>query len=71
MAGLGNTEVRESVWERQYWRGADEEGDQLLDFDDIERLCKRLNAHIPPKELKELFDVRRQFPGGYMTLITF
>ncbi|KAF5328373.1 hypothetical protein D9619_013248 [Psilocybe cf. subviscida] len=71
MAGLGNTEVRESVWERQYWRGADEEGDQLLDFDDIERLCKRLNAHIPPKELKELFDTTDTEKRGYIDFEQF
>lgn len=70
MTGLGNTEVRESVWERQYWKGADEEGDQLLDFDNVERLCKRLNAHIPPDELKELFEVRRQILGSDMMLTT-
>ncbi|PPQ88911.1 hypothetical protein CVT25_009146 [Psilocybe cyanescens] len=42
-----------TVWERQYWKGADEEGNQVLDFDDVERLCKRLNEALR-KLFKEL-----------------
>ena len=57
MTGLGNIETRQNVWERQYWKGADEEGDQVLDFDDIERLCKRLNVNITTAELTKLFKV--------------
>ncbi|PPQ81377.1 hypothetical protein CVT25_015898 [Psilocybe cyanescens] len=55
MAGLGNVDVRQTVWERQYWKGADEEGDQVLDFDDVERLCKRLNVNIAYEALQKLF----------------
>lgn len=54
---VGNTEVREAVWERQYWKGADEEGDQKLDFDDVERLCKRLHANLKKAEVQNLFTV--------------
>ena len=57
MTGLGNVEMRQSVWERQYWKGADEEGDQVLDFNNIERLCKRLNVNITAVELAKLFKV--------------
>lgn len=57
MTGLGNVDVRQTVWERQYWKGADEEGDQVLDFDDVERLCKRLNVNMPPEALRKLFKV--------------
>ena len=57
MAGLGNVEMRQNVWERQYWTGADEEGDQVLDFDDVERLCQRLNVNITTADLTKLFKV--------------
>jgi len=57
MAGLGNVEMRQNVWERQYWKGADEEGDQVLDFDDIERLCMRLNVNLKTPDLQKLFKV--------------
>jgi phosphatidylinositol phospholipase C delta len=57
MSGLGNVEMRQSVWERQYWKGADEEGDQVLDFNDVERLCKRLNVNITTTDLTKLFKV--------------
>ena len=58
-SGVGNTEVREAVWERQYWKGADEEGDQKLDFDDVERLCKRLHANLKTTDIRHLFEVGR------------
>jgi len=57
MAGLGNVEIRQNVWERQYWKGADEEGDQVLDLDDVERLCWRLNVNITTADLTKLFKV--------------
>ena len=57
MAGLGNVEIRQNVWERQYWKGADEEGDQVLDLDDVERLCMRLNVNITTADLTKLFKV--------------
>jgi phosphatidylinositol phospholipase C delta len=63
MSGLGNFETRQSVWERQYWKGADEEGDQVLDFEDVERLCKRLNVSKTTVELKKLFTVGFFFHG--------
>lgn len=59
MNGLGNVEIRQSLWERQYWTGADEEGDQVLDFDDVERLCMRLNVNLTSSELNKLFQVSR------------
>ncbi|KDR66475.1 hypothetical protein GALMADRAFT_259273 [Galerina marginata CBS 339.88] len=55
MAGLGNVDMRQTVWERQYWKGADEEGDHVLDFDDVERLCKRLNVNMTTAEIRKLF----------------
>jgi phosphatidylinositol phospholipase C, delta len=56
-AGLKDPDMRQTVWERQYWKGADEEGDQLLDFDDVERMCKRLHANIPTQQLRIYFTV--------------
>jgi hypothetical protein len=61
MRGLGNGQLRQAVWERQYWKGADVEGDQKLDFDNVERLCKRLNVNSPTQELRRLFEVRPVF----------
>ena len=57
-AGLNDPDMRQAVWERQYWKGADEEGDQLLDLDDVERLCQRLHANIPVQQLRIYFTVR-------------
>jgi phosphatidylinositol phospholipase C, delta len=61
MSGLGNIEMREAVWEKQYWKGADgdgEEKDQKLEFEEVEKLCKRLNIRSSKEELLRLFKVR-------------
>jgi hypothetical protein len=57
MSGLGNIEMRQVVWEKQYWKGADSESDQKLDFDDVEKLCKRLHINSPADDLLRLFKV--------------
>lgn len=57
MTGLGNVDLRQTLWERQYWKGADEEGDHRLDFDDVERLCKRLNVSLMRPQLQRMFQV--------------
>jgi len=61
MSGLGNIEMRQAVWEKQYWKGADEGKDQKLGFDEMERLCKRLNVNSSTDTLFRLFRVRVEF----------
>lgn len=58
MSGLGNLEMRQAMWEKHYWKGADEEQDQKLMFDEVEKLCRRLNINSSPSELRRLFKVR-------------
>jgi phosphatidylinositol phospholipase C, delta len=57
MSGLGNVEVREAVWERQYWKSADVQADEKLEFEEVERLCRRLNINSGRDDLKRLFKV--------------
>lgn len=57
MSGLGNLEMRQAMWEKHYWKGADEEQDQKLMFDEVEKLCRRLNINSSSSELKRLFKV--------------
>ena len=61
MTGLGNVDLREAVWEKQYWKGADEEADQRLYFEDVETLCKRLNINPSREDLLRRFQVRFLF----------
>ena len=58
MSGLGHSALRQLVWEKQFWKGADEEKDQKLDFDDVERMCRRLNINPSRDDLKRRFKVR-------------
>ena len=58
MSGLGGAAMTEAVWEKQFWKGADDEHDQRLDFDDVERLCRRLNINPSREDLLRRFKVR-------------
>ncbi|KAH9474534.1 1-phosphatidylinositol 4,5-bisphosphate phosphodiesterase 1 [Psilocybe cubensis] len=55
MRGLGNVEMRQALWEKHYWKGADEEQDQKLTFDEVEKLCRRLNINSTNEDLLRLF----------------
>jgi phosphatidylinositol phospholipase C, delta len=57
MTGLGKTELRRTVWERQYWKGANEGSEHILNFDDVQKLCLRLNVNLSEKELRKIFQV--------------
>ncbi|KAJ2933007.1 hypothetical protein H1R20_g4087, partial [Candolleomyces eurysporus] len=70
-AGVGNNEMRQAVWDRQYWKGADEEGDQKLDFDDVERLCKRLHANLKSSEIRNFFEQADPESKGYLEFAGF
>ena len=65
MSGLGHGSMREVVWEKQFWKGADEEKDQRLDFDDVERMCRRLNIN-PSRD-----DLMRRFKVSFLLLSFF
>ncbi|KAJ7594064.1 PLC-like phosphodiesterase [Mycena floridula] len=63
MAGLGNLEMRQTLWEKHYWKSSDEERDQKLEFSEVEKLCKRLNINTNSENLLRLFnatDVRKR-----------
>ncbi|KAI0305117.1 1-phosphatidylinositol-4,5-bisphosphate phosphodiesterase 1 [Multifurca ochricompacta] len=55
MRGLGNVHLREAVWAKQYWKAADEQADQKLYFDDVEKLCRRLNVNPSHEDLDRRF----------------
>jgi phosphatidylinositol phospholipase C delta len=59
----GNMALRESMWERQYWKGADTGQDRKLSFHEVELLCWKLNANLPPAEIKTLFFVNHSLDG--------
>jgi phosphatidylinositol phospholipase C delta len=71
MQGLGNGEMRQALWEKHYWKGADEERDQKLTFDEVEKLCRRLNINSNHEDLLRLFNVRAfaQLNIAWLTII--
>lgn len=63
MSGLGHVHKRQNVWERRYWRRADEHRDDKLSFEEVEKMCRRININLPKDELKLRFqeaDVQNQ-----------
>lgn len=61
MRGLGNLDLREALWAKQCWKAADEQADQKLYFDDVEKLCKRLNLNSSRDDLYRHFEARAPF----------
>ncbi|KXN88962.1 1-phosphatidylinositol 4,5-bisphosphate phosphodiesterase 1 [Leucoagaricus sp. SymC.cos] len=71
MTGLGNLDLRQTIWERQYWRGADQQGDQKLEFHEVVGLCKRLNVRLPSHQLQKLFRDADTQKLGYLDFQCF
>jgi hypothetical protein len=57
MSGLGHLEMREKLWENQYWKGADQIAEKKLDFKEVESICRRLSNHSSVEALHILFKV--------------
>ncbi|KAN0096938.1 hypothetical protein V8E55_001384 [Tylopilus felleus] len=55
MIGPGNEEIRQAVWVKQCWKSAGEENDQRLSFEQVEKLCRRLNINSSQEDLIRLF----------------
>lgn len=71
MSGLGSADVRQALWEKQFWKGADDEKDQRLDFDDVERLCRRLNINPSREDLLRRFKQADSQNRGYLDFADF
>ncbi|KAL0577534.1 hypothetical protein V5O48_004475 [Marasmius crinis-equi] len=66
MTGLQNNQLRDVVWEKQYWKGADKNQDQKLDFKELQGLCLRLNLNFGDAELKKVFKEADIHNRGYL-----
>lgn len=71
MTGLGNVEIRQALWEKHYWKGADEESDQKLEFSEVEKLCRRLNINSSSEDLFRLFKQSDVQNRGYLDFEAF
>ena len=71
MSGLGHVEARQSVWERRYWRGADEQRDDKLAFEEVEKMCRRLNLNFSREDLMRRFLEADSRQRGYLDFEDF
>ncbi|KAG6330246.1 hypothetical protein ID866_8842, partial [Astraeus odoratus] len=71
MSGLGNGEVRHAVWVRQCWKSSDHHDDQKLSFEEVERLCRRLNINSTPEDLMRLFKQADSQHRGFLDFSDF
>ena len=69
--GSGSLEMRQAIWEKQYWKSSDEEKDQKLDFRNVEKMCHRLNLDPPLHELKRRFDAADEERKGTLDFAAF
>lgn len=71
MSGLGHVEKRQAVWERRYWRTADEQRDDKLMFEEVEKMCKRLNIGFSQDDLLRRFKEADSRNRGYLDFDDF
>ncbi|KAL5514659.1 hypothetical protein ACEPAG_1975 [Sanghuangporus baumii] len=71
MSGLGHIETRQTVWEKRYWRGADEQRDDRLVFEEVEKMCRRLNLNFPREDLMRRFEEADSRRRGYLDFDDF
>ena len=71
MSGLGHIEKRQLVWERRYWKGADDSGDEKLNFEEIEHMCMRLNIRFSKDELRNRFNAADSKGTGNLEFADF
>ncbi|TFK64981.1 PLC-like phosphodiesterase [Pluteus cervinus] len=72
MNGLGHHEMREAMWDKQHWRSADEgSNDQKLEFEEVLRLCKRLNINSSEEDLDRWFKQADSRQQGFLDFDDF
>ncbi|KAF8432959.1 PLC-like phosphodiesterase [Boletus edulis BED1] len=71
MTGPGNEEIRHTVWIKQCWKSAGESNDQRLSFEQVEKLCKRLNINSSQEDLMRLFASADAQHRGYLDFADF
>jgi phosphatidylinositol phospholipase C delta len=69
--GSGSLEMRQAIWEKQYWKSSDEEKDRNLNFRDVEKMCHRLNLDPPRADLKRRFDAADEERNGTLDFAAF
>ncbi|KAF9652259.1 PLC-like phosphodiesterase [Thelephora ganbajun] len=69
--GSGGLEMRQAIWEKQYWKSSDEEKDRNLNFNDVEKMCHRLNLDPPRDELKKRFKAADEERKGTLDFAAF
>ncbi|KAJ7180437.1 1-phosphatidylinositol-4,5-bisphosphate phosphodiesterase 1 [Mycena filopes] len=68
---LDHNEIRESIWQKQYFKGADTGKDQSLNLDEVRSMCLRLNIDLPKDELERLFNEADTTHRKSLTFVEF
>ncbi|KAH9924976.1 PLC-like phosphodiesterase [Epithele typhae] len=71
MRGTGGADISNAVWEKQFWKGADTEQDQKLEFDNVEKLCRRLSINPSREDLMRRFKQADSQNRGYLDFDDF
>ena len=71
MSGLGHGETRQAIWEKRYWKCADVRRDEQLSFEEVEKLCRRLNLTLSKADLLNRFMDADTQGRGYLDFNDF
>ncbi|KAJ3877055.1 1-phosphatidylinositol-4,5-bisphosphate phosphodiesterase 1 [Lentinula edodes] len=71
MTGNFDHVLRDVIWEKQYWKTADHDGDQKLEFENVQNLCNRLSLHFSEAELRNLFNAADVHNRGYLNYVEY
>ncbi|CAG8782855.1 14743_t:CDS:2, partial [Racocetra persica] len=71
IGGLGHLRKRQHLLLEQQWKQSDNDGNSRLDFDDVTKLCRRLNINMPKSLRKTKFKEADEKGDGLLDFTDF
>ncbi|KAF9580293.1 Phospholipase C [Lunasporangiospora selenospora] len=68
---LPQLQRKDNQWIKEHWMDADKNVDSKLGFDELVRLCHRLNINFSKKEIRQRFDQADEKKQGFLDFSNF
>ncbi|KAG0321243.1 Phospholipase C [Podila horticola] len=69
--GLPQLQRKTNQWLKEHWMDADKNVDSKLGYEEVVRLCHRLNINFSRKEIRQRFDQADEKKQGYLDFADF
>ncbi|KAF9411911.1 Phospholipase C [Podila epigama] len=69
--GLPQLQRKTNQWLKEHWMDADKNDDAKLGYEEVVRLCHRLNINFSRKEIRQRFDQADEKKQGYLDFADF